>query len=447
MRFIRPLILCVFAVAAVACGGKSANVVPAFAPQMQSREAENAVSYHVIHAFAGGKEGSFPNAAVLPHDGVLYGTTALGGSNKGNCVNYFCGTAYTIAPTGKGFAVIYQFLGIPNGDNPYTKLAADAQGALYGSSLGGPYPPNGSIYKLSGSKTGFWKKSVLYSLGGGADGDDPSALVIDAKTGNAFGTSAGIGGNDCCGTVFEINVSGKGYTVLYHFTGGTNGANPEGPLVEDIATGTFYGATIAGGKTTTACDSGCGLIYKLVPSGGKYKFSVVYRFQGGMDGAFPYGALGIISGKTGNTIYGAATQGGLVQCSEEGSVIGCGVVFSINPKGKPATLHLFGGSEVNDGENPSAGVTLVGQTIYGTTTTGGTAGYGTVYSVTTSGKQYAVLHDFGGFGQGHDGATPQGELSYSNGTLFGVTNKGGGSKSCTEAGAPVGCGVLYSITP
>lgn len=426
-----------------ACHGATSGVEPPVAAQLGVRSAPEAVSYHLIHAFTGGKTGSIPLAAVLDRNGVLFGTTALGGNDKGNCVNYFCGTAYTVKTSGAGFATIYQFLSGTDGATPYTKLEADSQGALYGSSAGGPYPPNGMVYALHGTAGGKWQHDVIHSLAGGTDGDTPSALTIDQQSGNAFATSAGLSGNDCCGTIFEVNVAGSGYKIWHHFIGGKDGSHPEGPLVEDAATGTYYGATSEGGNTTTICSTGCGTIFKLAPAGGgKYRFQTLYRFEGSADGAYPYGALALVPGKAGPTILGAAVQGGIMQCSEQGTTIGCGVVFSIDPAAHATTLYAFKGGSVKDGQNPSNGVTLAGRTLYGTTTTGGSAGYGTIFRLAATGGQFAILHSFQ---RGNDGALPIGELSAVNGTLFGVTEQGGGSKNCTAGGSPVGCGTIFSI--
>jgi uncharacterized repeat protein (TIGR03803 family) len=95
-------------------------------------------------------------------------------------------------------------------------------------------------------------------------------------------------------------------------------------------------------------------------------------------------------------------------------------------------LHTFGGA--GDGTNPSAGLIDVDGTLYGTTSKGGANGYGTVFSIATSGEE-TVLHDFGGSG---DGAQPAAGLLDVNGTLYGTTSAGGTTNNA---------GTVFSITP
>jgi uncharacterized repeat protein (TIGR03803 family) len=95
-------------------------------------------------------------------------------------------------------------------------------------------------------------------------------------------------------------------------------------------------------------------------------------------------------------------------------------------------LHEFGVSP-GDGTHPSAELINVKGTLYGTTPYGGSNGSGTVFSITTSGKE-TVLHSFGG---SHDGAAPMARLLYIKGTLYGTTSSGGRN----------GSGTVFSITP
>jgi uncharacterized repeat protein (TIGR03803 family) len=123
------------------------------------------------------------------------------------------------------------------------------------------------------------------------------------------------------GVVFEYNVSGT-YTVLYRFTGGADGGNPFSGVIED-STGNLYGTTRDGGLTN--CTGGCGVVYKLDPSGQE---TVLYSFTGGADGDGPYAPLVLDS--SGN-LYGTTPWGG------KGGVSGVmfsggGVVFKITPQ-------------------------------------------------------------------------------------------------------------------
>ena len=105
-------------------------------------------------------------------------------------------------------------------------------------------------------------------------------------------------------------------------------------------------------------------------------------------------------------------------------------------------LHSFAGG--SDGASPYAGVTIgIAGELYGTTrgNLSGTAGYGTVFSLTppTYGDSWThrVLHNFAG---GSDGANPYAGVVFGwNGVLYGTTYSGG--SSCPS------CGTVFSLTP
>jgi uncharacterized repeat protein (TIGR03803 family) len=115
------------------------------------------------------------------------------------------------------------------------------------------------------------------------------------------------------------------------------------------------------------------------------------------------------------TLYGTTLQGGAYY----------GTVFAITTSGKEKVLHNFGASE--DGEAPYAGLLNLNGTLYGTTLRGGETYYGTVFAITTSGKE-KVLHNFGGSG---DGEAPYAGLINVNGTLYGTTSGGGANDGGT----------------
>ncbi len=141
-------------------------------------------------------------------------------------------------------------------------------------------------------------------------------------------------------------------------------------------------------------------------------------------------------------MYGTTEYGGIERCSKNRCGcrrhIGCGTVFSIDPAGEKKVIYRFrGGSD--DGAQPDAGLLDVNGTLYGTTSYGGTNGYGTVFSITRSGKE-TVLHKFAG--SPSDGANPNTALVDVNGTLYGTTSYGGTNGDCVQGG----CGTVFSIT-
>lgn len=102
--------------------------------------------------------------------------------------------------------------------------------------------------------------TLLYTFTGGADGGDPEGgLIIDSQ-GNLYGTTlrgrVAIGGSFSCGTVFQIDKTGK-ETLLHSFTGVSDGAFPYAGLVRG-AQGNLYGVTTGTDETT-------GTVFKITP--------------------------------------------------------------------------------------------------------------------------------------------------------------------------------------
>ena len=175
------------------------------------------------------------------------------------------------------------------------------------------------VFQLGPSGSG-WTENIIHSFDYFDDGGGPQGGVIFDNAGNLFGTTAfAPTGN---GTVFELTPSG-GQWSLYaalRLTSGQSGLpGPLGPLAMDTA-GNLYGMTFEGGNVfgAGACEYGCGTVFKLAPSGG-WAYSLLYAFTGGTDGAQPYD--GVILDRNGN-LYGTASTGG---------ARGQGTVFEIAP--------------------------------------------------------------------------------------------------------------------
>ena len=168
----------------------------------------------------------------------------------------------------------------------------DSAGNLYGSTQGGAHGC-GAVYKVNHSGKG----TVLYTFTCGTDGGYPGILagvILDAS-GNVYGTTSS-GGESNAGVVYKVDTGGH-ETVLYSFKGLTDGSSPSGPLIRDAA-GNFLGTTRSGGA------SGAGTIYKLDPNGNE---TILYSFTGGTDGADP--CAGVIRDTAGN-LYGTTQSGG-----------------------------------------------------------------------------------------------------------------------------------------
>jgi uncharacterized repeat protein (TIGR03803 family) len=265
----------------------------------------------ILYAFKGGSDGRNPDGSLLADSqGNFYGTTLQGGANGQ-------GTVFKLAPDGTE-TVLYSFQNGSDGAEPVAGVIADAQGNLYGTTFTGGPGTGGTVFKLAPDGT----ETVLYAFDpGNSYGANPNAGLIMDKNGNLYGTTTNGGTpGGClvgCGTIFEIASDGT-FTVLYRFTGGSDGGNPTASLLED-KNGNFYGTTEAGG----ACGGyGCGVVFELT-SGGQE--TALYSFTGKSDGAGPGAA--VIADKHGN-LFGTADRGGRT-CPNYIFQAGCGTVFEV----------------------------------------------------------------------------------------------------------------------
>jgi uncharacterized repeat protein (TIGR03803 family) len=356
----------------------------------------------------------------------------------------------------------------PNGD-----MIRDPDGFLIGFS-GWP----GDVFKVDSSGV----VTIGQGLGCGAPsvGCEPAAGPFRDPEGNLYGTTT----SGQRSSVFELDTNNV-LTALHVFKGGVDdGSSPNSTLVS--INGELYGTTYAGGGTGCSGSLGCGTIYKVTKDG---VFTIVYRFTGGADGAYPQGVIRDTEGNLygvaesnvtvpgGGTVFKLDTTGaftvlytfGLVDATggltpvgrlswnpADGSITGatkgggtcCGVVFRLDANGNETVIHNFFGRETGSG--PNAGVLDVGGVLYGTTSYGGDmhcyltshqTGCGVLYRISQTG-QYSVLHRF--VGCPNDGSLPfNGGLTLgADGSIYGATRKGGGG-NCTMSGE----GTIFKYTP
>lgn len=272
------------------------------------------------------------------------------------------------APTEK---VIYAFQGGSGGRTPLGELIADASGALYGTTSGGGSTNCsdgcGVVFKLTPPATsaGKWTETVLYAFTGGTDGGLPQASLIADATGALYGTTATGGSMNCsggCGTVFKLTPpSGTRKrwteTVLHAFTGGTDGHSPLSSLIMD-STGALYGTTSYFPWFANCLTFACGTVFKLTPpAAGKQAWTetVLHKFADGSDGTLP--VEGVIM-DTHGALYGTTSLGGSSNCYN----FGCGTAFKLSPPKPGSTawteniLHAFTGGPALGGSNDGASV-------------------------------------------------------------------------------------------
>jgi uncharacterized repeat protein (TIGR03803 family) len=323
---------------------------------------------------------------TVDSSGTLYGTTEFGGISSFQYCGGGCGTVFKVKSSGKE-SVLHSFTEPPtDGIMPQAGVIRDSLGALYGTTtLGGPH--------------------------------------------NAYG-------NPGEGTVFKI-ADGK-ETLLYAFTGGSDGALPAAALL--LRKGVFYGTTTFGGDgpCSTVYGAGCGTVFKLKGA----TETVLYSFNNQSDGGFP--ASSLIADRAGN-LYGTTTLGGDLNCSQTnanpeqgkpallpvGNPPGCGTVFKISPGGHETVLHTFQGK--TDGAWPGELVMDSAGNLHGATVFAGDpkCHCGIVFKVDTAGK-FTVLHAF----SGPDGSDPEGLIQY-KGRLYGTAAFGG----------PGNYGLVFEVTP
>lgn len=228
---------------------------------------------------------------------------------------------------------------------------------------------------------GVFGNSPLYSILPGP------GLILSGGT--LYGT-ASFGGSEGYGMVFKVNTDGTGFTNLYNF---------DSVILYDPSTGLY---DIAG------------------------------------DGVNPYAGL-VLSG---GTLYGTTQGGG----TNSGILYGGGTVFAVSTNGTGfTTLYSFGPATYDDltglyfakdGANPYANLILSGRMLYGTTSLGGTNGYGAMFGVRTNGTGFTTLYSFSatisdpfigiyGTTTNSDGAEPCAGLILSGNTLYGATPFGG----------------------
>jgi uncharacterized repeat protein (TIGR03803 family) len=262
----------------------------------------------ILHNF-----GSVPDDVVTPDLGLFSAPEGFYGADQGGANN--TGAIYLLARGTNGSAwtqnILYSFqaIGSSDGADPAGELVRDAKGNFYGVTGQGGAHNLGAVYRVSppAVQGDSWAETVLYSFDG-TDGTLPAGRLLLGAGGKLFGTTNG-GGASSAGTVFKLTpptVSGNPWThtILYSFTGGSDGSSPESGVIADQS-GTIYGTA---GQT----------IFMLTPpsSGSTWKETVLHNFTG-PDGFVTTGPL-VLSNKT---LFGTTAEGG---------AFGVGTAFQIS---------------------------------------------------------------------------------------------------------------------
>jgi uncharacterized repeat protein (TIGR03803 family) len=326
---------------------------------------------------------------------------------------------------GTSYNAFRSFTNAPDPGNPQGALANSGPG-LFGTTIAGGTGGVGTVFvsQTNGSV------SVLQSFAAvspdnatNSGGASPGALTLSGGT--LFGSTTA-GGTAANGTVFSLSSNGAALTVLHNFSAldSNSGTNPDGALPCGgliVSRGTLFGTASGGGA------GGAGIIFAVNTNGSA--FSTIHNFTPldpatgtNIDGAFPFAGLVLSNDK----LYGTTIGGG---------ANGTGVIFSIGTNGLDfAVLHHFSATDSamgtnSDGASPCGALAFSGGYLYGTTAAGGTAASGTLFSVSANGSQFMTLHGFTAVdsttGTNGDGALPVAEVLPLGNSLYGTTFSGG----------------------
>ena len=396
-----------------------------------------------------GSDGAIPLALVLAGD-ILYGTTTGGGT-------FGSGTVFKMNLDGSGYTILKHLNGPVTGSNPRSLIMSGT--TLFGTATqeGAEFGGSGTVFKLNTDGSGF---SVIKAFVGFdiTLPQTPSGRLL--LLGNTLYGTTFYGGSAYYGTIFKVNTDGSGFSVIRNLGGTTTGERPFSGLIES-------GGELFGG-TSGAGNFGGGTIFKLGTNGSG--FSVLHHLPSGpgfagnlnLSGSTLYGAmrgtLDEFSARTfrvntdgsgftvlhtntfpeglsldsgvmldGDTLYGIAGLGGNVDLKTSFIDLGLGTIFKLKTNGSDFTvLKQFTSLASVTGKEPRAsGLVLSGNTLYGTTTGGGSSSVGTLYRVNTDGSDFTVVKQFNGNIANAEAAAANGGLLQHGNTLYGMSSGGG----------------------
>ena len=306
---------------------------------------------------------------------------------------YFAASAFALAISSNAHAtaekVLHDFHGGKDVMTPQAPLVVDSAGNLYGTSYAGGLYGNGTVFELTHVGGHGWTEQLLYSFtGSGTDGAHAQSAVTIDSAGNLYGTTSG-GGTQGGGTAWKLvkPVGNGGWreVILHAFGHGTDGNSPHGKLLL-AADGSLYGTTLFGGMTFG------GTVFKLAHGATGWTETLLYQFTGTNDGNL---CASTLTTDAAGALYGSTIAGGSTNN---------GMVFKLTPGPAGQTAWneqvLYSFDAPNDGHGPQTGVVFdTHGNLFGTTSSGGTSAYGTVFELTppaAGGTAWAeqVLHNF-----------------------------------------------------
>ena len=358
-------------------------------------------------------DGDNPTGGLIADaNGDLFGITVEGGADN-------FGTVFEIARTSTGYAsaptTLVSFDG-SDGELPQASLIADANGDLFGTTLGGAAADNeGTVFEIAKTSTGYASAPTTLVSFNGSDGEYPYASLIADAQGDLFGETSG--GSVSDGTVFEIGKTATGYasspSTLVSFDGAVDGEHPEGSLIAD-ANGDLFGTTSGGMFSGASIPLANGTVFEIARTATGYASSptTLVSFDGA-DGEAP--VAGLIADANGD-LFGTTKEGG---ADSDGTVFEIAKT-STGYASAPTTLVSFDGA---DGAAPFGSLIAdANGDLFGTTYGGGADGFGTVFELAKTSTGYASAPTTVASFDGSDGLAPIGGLfADANGDLLGAT--------------------------
>ena len=349
--------------------------------------------YTELHNFDWHQEGANPNYPTLlaqGEDGNLYSSLQTQLSGEGSVF---------VSTLAGGITELYGFTG-DDGEFPQSGLSLGFDGNLYGTTEEGGTLRKGTVFKITSSGG----MTVLYEFTDGTDGGFPWAPPIQAPDGNIYGVTNN-GTNQ--GRVYRITPSGT-FSVIAVAPSETTA-----PLILG-SDGNLYGTTLYGGAFNR------GTVFQLTTKG---KLKIIHSFDPSHESSGPTGP--VMQGADGK-LYGTTVAGGTFDQ---------GILYQMTTSGGAfKILYTFQGSAADGGHSTAGLVQGSDKFLYGVTTVGGANGLGTLFRISTTGKSFAVLHNFDTSSGDTPYSTP---VLHTNGTIYGTTNHGGSQYT--------GYGVLYSF--
>ena len=388
-------------------GGKYLALAAAFTSLLAGSASAGTVTG--LHIFTGSD--GFPVGRLAVFGGVLYGTSEEGPNGSS--------TLFSVDPRTGAENDAYTFFlqkdHSPNDGYLPTGGLIRLGSKLYGTTAEGngtqgtnpPYHGYGTVFSFDPATD---TETPIHDFDG-SDGAQPSLLhdPLVAYKGALYGTAYYNGPNNR-GAIYRITPSGR-FSVVYGFPTDASGCNPTGVL---IVNGTMYGTTAACGKT------GGGVVFSLDLATGTHK--VLYNFD---SGSGPIGQL-------------LDYNGALLGVTQTAGADHAGSVYKIDlASGAYTVLHTFTAAG-NDGDQPSAGLTLFHGTVYGVTEFGpGQDFEGTIFTIDPNTGAQATV---GTFTADTTGYAPLGPLLPYAGALYGTTTD-------YESESSLNQGSVYKFTP